>query len=420
MKLLKLLLTLACIQYCSLVSAETNTNTMIFDHTFKSLKIHIEGNEFSPAIIDLYGKDRITVAFDQLVPDVNYLRYALVHCDADWKPSQILDSEYIEGFNEDEIDNYSLSSATFTQFVHYELNVPNEDMRLTLSGNYLLKVYPEGEPENVCLQARFSVVDKKVKVYPEITSRTDVDYNSQHQQISVAIDNRDYRIENPYADLKVVVVQNSRYDIAKMVSHPQRVAGDKIYFEHNPELIFKAGNEFRRFEMVNTRYNGIGIEKYIYNNPFYHVVLKTDEPRSYESYIYDRTQYGKYVIRQSDAYDSNTEADYMYVHFALAMPEIQEGSVYVDGEFTQHNFEPGNLMKYNHNTQCYELDMRLKQGVYNYQYLWKPKNQNKYITETIEGDFYQTINEYQVFVYTRQRTDRYDRLIGYNIIYSGK
>lgn len=401
-------------------SAETNTNTMIFDHSFKSLKVHIDGNEFSPAIIDLYGNDRIKVSFDRLVPDVDYLRYSLVHCDANWQPSQIIDSEYIKGFNEDEIDNYSLSSATFTQFVHYELNIPNEDIELGLSGNYLLKVYPEGEPDNICLQARFSVADKKVKVYSEITSRTDIDYNDKHQQLSLTLDSRDYRIDNPYTDLKLLVVQNSRYDNAKVVSNPQRVAGDKIHFEHNPELIFKAGNEFRRFEMVNTRYNGMGIERYVYNNPFYHVELKVDAPRSFEPYAYDRTQYGKFVVRQSDAYDSNTEADYMYVHFALSMPEMQGGNIYVDGEFTQHNFQNSNLMKYNHNTQCYELDMRLKQGAYNYQYLWKPNGQNKYVTEMIEGDCYQTINEYQIFVYTRQRGERYDRLIGYDIIYSGK
>ena len=259
-----------------------------------------------------------------------------------------------------------------------------------------------------------------IDVIPEITSRTDIDYNKANQQLSIEVDTREYYVDNMYEDLKISIIQNSRTDNMVSVNHPMRVAGRKAFFEHNRDLIFPAGNEFRRFEMTTTNYAGMGIEGYAYHDPYYHVILKTDEPRAFGSYIYDRTQYGRFTIRYSDAYDSDTEADYMIVHFQLRMPELNGGKMYVDGEFTQHNFESANLMHYNHNTQCYELDLMLKQGAYNYQYLWVPDGTSVGKTSTVEGDFYQTVNEYQIMVYNRKRGERYDRLIGTSIIYSGE
>ena len=172
--------------------------------------------------------------------------------------------------------------------------------------------------------------------------------------------------------------------------------------------------------MTTTNYIGMGIDHYEYHAPYHHAVLQLDEPRAFASYSYDRTQYGRFTIRESNAFDSNTEADYMVTHFTLEMPELTNGDIYVDGEFTQHNFNANNRMHYNPETRSYELDLQLKQGAYNYQYLWIPDGSEKAQTGKIEGDFYQTVNEYQIKVYNRRMGERYDRLVGYSIIYSGE
>lgn len=398
----------------------TDTHTRIFDKSFKSLRASVVGNDYAPPVIKFGSTDKIKIEFDQLSPEMQYLRYSVVHCDANWQPSQLVDSEYTDGFNEANVENYSFSSATFAHYVHYDITIPNDDMNFLVSGNYLLKVYPEEDSETTYLQVRFSLSEDCIDIIPEITSRTDIDYNKANQQLSIEVDTREYYVDNMYEDLKISIIQNSRTDNMVSVNHPMRVAGRKAFFEHNRDLIFPAGNEFRRFEMTTTNYAGMGIEGYAYHDPYYHVILKTDEPRAFGSYIYDRTQYGRFTIRYSDAYDSDTEADYMIVHFQLRMPELNGGKMYVDGEFTQHNFESANLMHYNHNTQCYELDLMLKQGAYNYQYLWVPDGTSVGKTSTVEGDFYQTVNEYQIMVYNRKRGERYDRLIGTNIIYSGE
>ena len=395
-----------------------DTSTQVFDSSFKSLKVAVEGNDYVAPVVLLGGDSRIRVEFDQISPEMQYLRYSVMHCDADWQPSMLVDSEYVDGFNEAEITDYAYSSGTLVNYVHYALTLPNDDISPTISGNYLLKVYPENEPDNVCLQVRFSLYEDNVGVVPAVTSRTDIDYNKSHQQLSVEVDTRNYAVDNMYQDLKVRVVQNGCADNLVAVNQPQRVASRRAFFEHNRSLIFPAGNEYRRFEAVTTNYHGIGVDYYQFNEPYYHVVLKVDEPRAFDSYTYDRTQFGRFTIRQSDVDRSDTQAEYMVAHFALAMPELQNGDMYVVGEFTQDRCNPANRMYYNHNEQRYEAEMLVKMGSYNYQYFWVADG-GKPNPAVVEGDFYQTVNEYTVYVYHRPAGCRYDRLVGFTTLFSG-
>lgn len=404
----------------SVAAYATDTRTAIFDNNFRSLRACTESNYYAPPVVELDGDDRVRIEFDEMSPEMRYMRYSLLHCDANWQPSQLVESDYVDGFNEADIEEYDFSSGTFANYVHYGISLPNEDMPILLSGNYLLRVYPEEDSENTLLQVRFSIVEKAVDIFAEVTSRTDIDYNKSHQQVTVTVDTKDYRVENMYADLKVVVTQNARSDNEAIVTNPLRVSSNKAFFEHDRKLIFPAGNEFRRFEMTTTNYIGMGIDRYAYHDPFYHAELKIDEPRCYGSYTYDQTQYGRFTIRESNAFDSNTGADYMIVHFALDIPRQSGGDIFVDGEFTQHNFTNANRMHFNEATNRYELDMPLKQGAYNYQYLWLPHGSKAALTAPIEGDFYQTVNEYQIKVYNRRLGERYDRLIGYTVLYSGQ
>lgn len=403
-----------------MLHAQTDTQTRIFDSNFRSLRAALSRSYYAPPVITLGGNDSIRIEFDELSPELRYMRYSLLHCDADWNPSDIVESDYVDGFNQADVTDYQFSSATFANYVHYGITVPNADMHIRLSGNYLLKVYPEDDNEQTLLQVRFCVVENQVDILAEVTSRTDIDYNDRHQQVSVMVDAKDYYVDNMYSDLKLRVSQNSRTDNERSANTPLRVSGQKAFFEHDKRLIFPAGNEFRRFEMTTTNYIGMGVKQYSYHAPFYHAELDIDRPRCFDSYSYDQTQYGRFTIRESNAFDSNTEADYMITHFALEMPQLQGGAVYVDGEFTQHNFSSSNMLRYNQNSGCYELDILLKQGAYNYQYLWVPDGITIGETGKIEGDFYQTVNEYQIKVYNRRRGERYDRLVGFTTVFSGK
>lgn len=394
--------------------------TRSFSDRFKTLRTQVEGRELFPPIIDLNTNEHITISFDEMTEEVSYLQYSLVHCNADWRPSALSDLEYLDGFNTNPIEEFDFSMATFAHYVHYSLTLPNEDVQFKVSGNYVLLVYPENEPERVLLQVCFSVYENNILVAPSVTSRTDIDYNREHQQVSVTLNANNYRIQNPYNELKVSVTQNGRRDNEVTVNRPLRVQGSQIFFDHDRNLIFEAGNEFRRFEMVATRYAGLGVSNIYHFDPYYHVELTPVKPRSESSYLYDQTQNGRFVIRQSGASDSDTEADYFVVHFTLGSDPIPGGKIYIDGELTNHLYSPYNEMVYNPQTEQYEKTLLLKQGSYNYQYLFLPDGTRTATAAPVEGNYYQTVNEYLVKVYHRAPGERYDRLIGIGMSYSGR
>ncbi len=403
------------------VAQTMDTRTQIFDQNFKSLQVKLSNNDYFPPVLMMGGDNVIEVRFDELSPELSYLRYSVIHCNADWQPSALVDTEYLNGFNYANIEDYEYSSGTFTHFVHYSFSLPNEQMSFTKSGNYLVQVYREDEPETILLQARFAVCENVVSVFPSVSSRTDIDYNNSHQQVDITVDTRDYRVRDMYQDLMVFVNQNSRIDNEVCVNKPLRVMGSKAVFEHNRNLIFTAGNEFRRMEIVAVNYPTMRVARVEYFHPFYHATLLTDEPRTEVMYLYDKTQNGRFTIRNAEADDSEGRADYIVTHFSLATGErLTGGKIYVDGEFTNHMFTPDALMNYDEETGCYVADILLKQGAYNYQYLFVPDGTNVGLTATIEGDKYQTVNEYAVRVYNRQQGERYDRLVGFGMVFSGR
>lgn len=400
--------------------AQEDTMTGIFCPSFHSLQIKVEGNEYAPPVIMLNSNDRIIINFDEIAEDQRYMRYSLVHCDAQWQPTGLVDAEYIDGFNLGDVEQYEFSQMTTTHYVNYTIALPNDQVRFTISGNYLLKVFPEDNPDKILLQARFSVSENTMKVSGGVTSRTDIDYNNRHQQLSVVVDADKVRVQDMFNDLKLVITQNGRIDNQVVVNKPLRIASRIAYFEHLQPLIFLAGNEYRRMEIISTQYPGMGVEEINYANPLYHMHLTIDKPRYAGSYSYDQTQFGRYKIREYNSSMSDIEADYVIAHFSLDMPELINTDIFLDGDFTYRRFSPQSRMIYNNVTKCYEKSILLKQGAYNYQYLAVPSGSSHGKTSIVEGNFYQTINEYIAMVYHRPPGSRYDRLVGATIIYSGR
>lgn len=400
-------------------SAQALTDQII-DPRVHSLKVAPAGNPYTPAIISLGGDEVINVNFDLLDYDVHYLRYSVTHCDALWRPSQLVESEYVSGFNQADITDYAQCNNTFVHYWNYNLQVPNQDMQLLKSGNYVLRVYEQDDPDRVLFTARFAVSEGTVSVVPSVTSRTDGDYNDRHQQVSFELNYKNGTIRDPYNELTCVVTQNGRTDNAAVVTKPLMVGSDRLTFEHNRDLIFAAGNEYRRFETVNVHTPNMGVAAIEYFDPLYQATLLTDEPRAESSYLYDQTQMGRFTVRNAESDYSSTEADYIMTHFTLNTGgPLQGGHLLVQGEMTKGEPESFALMDYDASSGCYRAHMLLKQGAYNYQYLWVPDGTTVGQAGKIEGDMYQTINEYVIRVYDRPMGSRYDRLVGFAVVRSG-
>lgn len=394
--------------------AEVDTSTRIFDRNFKTLKTQVEDVFMAPPVIRMGTNDRLTVKFDEIGDDNSWLEYRLIHCNADWQPSRLLENEYVEGFNSQKIEDFAFSSATFVHYTNYLITIPNEDLRIIHSGNYLLQVYDPDEPDEVLLQTRFQVTENSVWIDGGVTSRTDMGHNTEWQQLAFRIDTQGFGRVNAFQDLVVTVEQNNRESTRRIIKSPLRTTGNEIVYEHQQDLIFPASNEYRRFETVSNSFPGMHVDSLKYMGSNYHVWLKPDEERATREYSYDQTQHGRFMVHEYNATDSDIGADYVTVHFRLETPEIKEGEVFIDGEFTHDRFDASNRMTYDRSLQAYTAEIPLKQGAYNYQYVVKrSKDDSHPTTAVLEGNKYETSNEYGVSVYYRPPGSRGDRLISY-------
>ena len=412
------ILTLAVITaLCGLgAPAMTDTGNAVLSERVRSLQVRPIGADLAmpgPAVMVLDGPGGIQVDFDLIDDDRCYLRYELQHCNADWQPSQLAYIEYLDGFNEGTVEDYAFSQATTVHYVHYRITLPNDQVRITASGNYLLRVYDEADgPEHPMLQCRFVVSEQTAALSGRVTSRTDVDFNREHQQLELQVNLDRAQVRDPFNDVQLRIEQNGRTDNAAVLTKPLRASGKTLVYEHLPALIFPAGNEYRRFETVSVTYPGMGVIENEFHGPYYHAFLETAESRMPESYHHDQTLSGGYVVRATNASDQDTEADYMVTHFTLNYPETPGLDFFIDADFTHRRFSPESRMVFNRGTGLYELNMLLKQGSYSYQILAVPKGKDTGRTDVIEGNKYETRNLYTVYVYNRRPGERYDRLIG--------
>lgn len=428
------LLSICLLIFAVLAAKGMDTRTQIFDPSFRTLTVNVEGDRLASPVLTLGGEEHLVIGFDQLSDERMYLRYSILYCNADWQPSDLTDDEVFDNFNYADVDNYAFSRATTVHYVHYRITLPNDQYRFRLSGNYLLRVYPEENPDDILLQVRFMVQEASAKISGSVTSRTDYDFNGALQQLSLDIDTRQCGVRDLNTDLRVVVTQNNRPDRRVTLLHPTRTMGTRAIYEHDRALVFPAANEYRRFETVNNLYPGMGTDHIEYHAPYYHHILNLDRQRASHEYRYDQTQRGRFFIREYNSDASDTEADYVVTHFTLDHGLIPDADIYLDGDFLYRLHDASSRMEYEPSTGRYAKTLLLKQGAYNYLYtVGSPSSSSTSLTPTtadtslhsassdiIEGDKYQTVNEYTVAVYYRTPTSRADRLLGFATLFSGR
>jgi hypothetical protein len=396
------------------------TQTGIHSNTIQTLRVTVAEEPLSDPVIVFNGGKQIEINFDALEQNFNRFAYSIEHCDAGWIPSQLSAIEYMDGFQGLTLNDFANSSATTTQYTNYRMLLPNDEVRLKLSGNYAVSIYRENEPDRILLTACFSVVEPLVNISAEVTGNTLTDFNNEHQQVDFFIDHSNLSITHPQTDLKLFVYQNRRQDNAVSNLKPTTILNKRLAYDRNRALIFEAGNEYRRIEFLSHNYNGMGVDNIRFHNPFYHVTLRTDLPRARRTYSYDEDQNGRFLIRCSRCNDPDTEADYDIVHFALQSEPLPDGAVYQQSDIYNNALDEKSRMTYNFDTKAYEKAVLLKQGNYNYQYIFVPNGETRGETALFEGNYYQTENEYAIFVYYRPFGARYDRLVGNAVVNSKK
>lgn len=397
---------------CQISLANNPVRTASHIHT---VQLYKKGWNFSNPIIQLLGTEKLTLSFDDFAFDSKNYQYQIIHCTSDWQQSDLMETEYLEGFSPNPIDDYQYSFNTKQPYVHYTLDFPNEDIRLKISGNYLIKVFEPGQEEAPILVRPFWVTESIVSILPRIKYTANASLRPSMQQVNFSIQHPNLRIDNAREEIKVVIRQNSRWDNQIDNLKPLFIRNNELAYEHSRESLFEGGNEYRWLDLRSTRFAPEHVEKISFHDPFYHFTLFPDNPLSAKSYFYHEDFNGKYVIDIREERDPQIEADYVYVHFTLPLEApMLYADVYVTGDLTCNQLNERNRMAYNFDTKSYELNLILKQGFYNYQYHVIEKGHTKAEAARFEGSFGQTENDYTIFVYYKTISDHYERLIGVN------
>lgn len=386
---------------------------LTYKESIKSVQLHKDNWPLSYPVLDFRDQVPLTLSFDELGADPGTYSYTITHCDYQWQPTDILKSDYIDGLQAEIIQDFEYSVNTHQDYIHYQVQIPNDDMQLKLPGNYVITVFQDYDQENLVLTRRFFVVDEKVTVNGTASRSNNLELFYTHHEVDFTILHPNLRLDDPSYNIRVVVMQNLDWQTAKYDLVPAFTGAGELIYDYEEENQFPALSEFRHFETKNLNYITDGIEDIRFERPLNHVYLLPDHPRSVGGYVFDQDINGKFVITYHLDFDPNTGADYLMTHFKMPFDTpITGGSLYVFGALSDWSFHPNFEMTYHNENNRYELDVLLKQGYYNYQYRFVPDD-GKSDPTFLEGSFFETENDYLVFVYYQDFSNRYQQLIGF-------
>ena len=351
------------------------------------------------------------LSFDALNGDEADFYYKITHHNFDWTLSDLSQGEYMAGFDDVRIYNYENSFNTLQIYSHYILSIPNRDTkRLKKSGNYMISIFnDDGE---LVFSRKFMIIENIASVPTFVKRARDLKNIDTHQVVQFVINSPTLQLTNPKQTVKVLVLQNSNLKTAISNLKPQYTLGYELIYRYDKESSFLGGNEFLFFDNKDIRAATSSIRRIeltdIYNNYLYTNGARFDRP-----YTFNPDINGNYQIRVLDATTNiNIEADYARVHFALQyFEDIGDKEIHLYGNFNNWTIDETTYMEYDSEFDVYRNSLLFKQGFYNYKFV--VVNRDGTINEgAIEGNFWQTENEYTVLVYFRDLGARYDRIIG--------
>ncbi len=387
--------------------------TQVYAENIKTLQIGVAGQDFYLPIIDMNGSDVLNISFDEMSHESHSYSYKVIHCNADWTPSNLSTTEYIQGFTTANITDYTPSINTTYLYTHYQFSLPNEDMTFKISGNYTVIIYEDNQPDKPIAQACFSIVEPRVSISGLIRGNTDTELNRRLQQVDFDVNLNGYSVRDASSEIKVLIRQNDRQDNQVFDVKPTYFSGSKLSYINNKALIFEGGNEYHRFDISSVYAASEGVENIRYNRTHYDAFLTPNKIQTGNSYVYEPDVNGKYIVNLQNSDYDDIDADYLIVHFSLAAKSpFFDGQLYLGGEFNHNIMDNISRLKYDVESATYYQDILLKQGGYNYQYWFVPKGGTKASTERVDGSYWQTKNEYTIYVYHRPWGERYDKLVG--------
>ncbi|HEY0092151.1 MAG TPA: DUF5103 domain-containing protein [Flavobacterium sp.] len=370
----------------------------------------IQNNQIA---IPLFGiNESFRIEFDDLFGNEANYYYELIHCNYDWKPSDLAKSEYLAGFDGQRIQDYTNSFNTLQLYSHYRLAFPNRNTQFRVSGNYLIRIL--NEDKEVVFSRRFILYEDFVQVPMQVKRARNVSAINEMQNLDFAIKSNAIQFQNPLKNVKVLLMQNGRFDNAIYNIQPMYTIGNDLIYKYDTQTQFWGGNEFLYFENKDIRAANNFIARVDSNaGGIYNSHLYTNNARANSPYTNAPDINGSFVVVNLNAENNAIEADYAWVFFSLSAPGFfQDKDIYINGMFNNYSMLPEFKMDYNASKGIFEKAVMIKQGFTNYQYVVGDKNGKIDNKHAIDGNFSQTENNYFAIVYYRQGNDRFDRVVG--------
>jgi hypothetical protein len=396
---------------------EAQTPDSVYMANIYSARLYLKGNPLAYPVLTLNGNEQMELVFDDLDADVKSYYYTYQLCNADWTPVQVSTFDYIRGFAQNQITDYHYSSLALIRYTHYHVLLPENNSRLTLSGNYMLKVYLNNDTSKLAFTKRLLVVQNAVSIAAQILPPMNPQFSTISQKLQFTVNSRALPISNPFQQLHVVILQNNRWDNAIYMGNPSFYSGTNFEYNSDEVPVFPGGNQWRWLDLQSFRFQSDRIAHVDYLKNGDVIQAKPDKDRSGMPYYFYEDNNGKYFIQTTDLVDPNWQGDYGRVRFAFVPPDnvpFEGRDLYLLGEFTGYKLNDASHMIFNPASGAYEGSALMKMGFYNYAYVTVNSNERGALPsfEFTEGNHFETENNYDILVYYRTLGGRSDQLVG--------
>ena len=398
----------------------TQLPDVVYKSNIQSVRFHMHGDQLSLPVYNINSGDQLELNFDDLDGNVKSYYYSFQLCDYNWEPVDINTFNYLKGFTQQRISQYRYSSIALTRYTHYQAILPDRGTTITLSGNYMLKVFLDGDTSKLAFTRRLLVLDQKASISAQVVQPFNTQVFKSSQKIRFTANIKGLNSFSAAQQIKVVILQNNRWDNAQKDIAPTFVRGNDLEYSSENNSIFAGGKEWRWLDLRSFRLQSDRVESADYNKTSTEVYLKTDVDRGSQKYVYYRDLNGMYSSETYETINPYWQADYAKVHFYLSPPNATAYTakdIYLAGQLTNYVFDDKTKMVFNAEKGVYEIAIMLKQGYYNYTFISVDKN-NPALRTDLEGNYWETENSYTILMYYRSFTDQADQLIGISKINS--
>jgi hypothetical protein len=355
--------------------------------------------------------DTFQLQFDDLHGTEDNFYYTIKHCDYDWKQSQLSKNEYLGGFDDQRIIDYTNSFNTLQLYSHYRVSFPNKFTQIKVSGNYIITIFDDNH--EIVFSRKFIIFEDLVSVPIQVKRTRDIKSVEYKHNLDFAIKTNLFTFQSPLQNVKVLLLQNGRFDNAITNIKPMFTVGNDLVYKYDKETQFWAGNEYLFFENKNIQAANNSVAYVSSEGGLYNTHLLTNTARANNPYTFWPDINGNFLVNCINRENPEVESDYAWVYFSLSAPAFfEKKDIYVNGMFNNYARNDESKMEYNEKKGIYEKAMMIKQGFTNYNYIVADSEGKIDNENAIDGNFFQTENNYFAIVYYRENNQRFDRVIG--------